>query len=71
VSTKPSSGARSIYQAYTNGDHLTDAEVAYGLQHFKQLETLAREAGPAFRIMAQEAGRVHDFLFSIKAARAR
>jgi len=69
VNKAPNGGARSIYQAYNNGDKLTDAEIEYGMQHFKALDELARSAGPVFQLAANEAMRVHRALNDFYVAR--
>lgn len=47
-----------IYVALKTADVLSDQELVIGINHFEQLEKLARQAGPVFELMANEAARV-------------
>lgn len=50
--------AKSIYEKFSNGSSMSDDELTYGIQIFKQLSVLLYEVGPEFRLAAVEANRV-------------
>ena len=61
--------ARQVYEKYRNGDTLTDADLEFGINHFKALAHLAEESGPVFRLAANEARSTYLQLESFQTAR--
>lgn len=49
---------RSIYEKFTIGEHLTNAELEEGFNHFNQLANLLNISGPVFHLASVEANRV-------------
>lgn len=62
---------REIYETLQNGDSLTDAELAKGIEYFSRLAKDAGGAGPVFRLASIEAMRVTMTLESYRDARKR
>ncbi len=58
-----------IYEKYTSGAELSDAEILTGEKHFEQLADLLYRSGSAFVISAKEANRVYIGLKSYRMAR--
>lgn len=48
-----------IYEKYVNGDSLSDEELKVGSIFFHDLWVQLKQAGPVFKIAANEAGRVY------------
>lgn len=61
----------TVYQKFLNGDSFTDQELTQGIDHFKKLERDLRDLGPAFKLQANEVGRVWQGLESFYNARAK
>jgi len=47
-----------IYEKYTNGDALTNAELKQGYEHFSDLANMLLLSGPVFTLAFKEARRV-------------
>jgi len=61
--------AEKVYEKYSNGDSISDAELKFGIEFFDNLATNLFSAGPVFKLAAQEALRVRNMLHSFKIAR--
>lgn len=48
-----------IYEKFVNGDSLTDEELKVGSIFFHDLWVQLQQAGPVFKLAANEAGRVY------------
>jgi len=60
---------KDIYSKYCNGDALTDAELAFGIDFYSTLSSNLSQCGETFRLAANEALRVTQALCSFQSAR--
>lgn len=63
--------AQRIYEQYTNGDHITDDDLDYGIGFFKTITQELWSIGPVFKLSADETRRIWYALESFKEARKK
>jgi hypothetical protein len=61
--------AQEIYKKYTNGEHLTDDELVYGIDFFSYLATQCSKVGEIYQLVTADATRVANSLISFQASR--
>jgi len=61
--------AQEIYKKYTKGEHLTDDELAYGIDFFSNLAAECSKVGEIYQLVTADATRVANSLISFQASR--
>jgi hypothetical protein len=62
---------REIYERHRNGDANTTTDLIKAAEHFEQIEWRCIQAGPVFRLAANEAGSTARAMREFITARAR
>ena len=60
---------RQIYERHLKGDENSTPDLIRAAKHFEELESRALDAGPIFRLAANEAGRIARTMREFIAAR--
>lgn len=60
---------REIYERHLRGDENSTTDLIRAAKHFEELESRALDAGPVFRLAANEAGRTARAMREFIAAR--